>query len=113
MTKQASRSRGRRRRLEVVKRQIEPEKPNFSIEQALGYYLAEALLAVPEDYKSTPESDRAQAIAVLDSVIGLLKAIDPESAKRVAVPFRAVQFSGMPIIFRMTARSRAARQRVF
>jgi hypothetical protein len=49
-------------------------------------HLVDALFAIPKDYKSTPESDRSQAIAVLGSIVNLIRAIVPESAKRVAIP---------------------------
>jgi hypothetical protein len=94
-----SRSRGRRRRVEVVEQPAEPEKPKLSTEQAIGAYLFEALLAIPEDHKSTPESDRFQAIAVLGSTINLMRAIVPDSAKRVVVPLEQVRWALIELNF--------------
>jgi hypothetical protein len=79
-------SRRRRRRLDVIERPAEPEKPKLSVPEAIGMHLGDALLATPEGYKSTPDSDRSQAIAVLGSIIGLIKALAPTAAKRIAVP---------------------------
>lgn len=64
---------------------IEPENRNAQATMD-RLHLVDALFAIPKDYKSTPESDRSQAIAVLGSIVNLIRAIVPESAKRVAIP---------------------------
>jgi hypothetical protein len=99
MTVRGSRSRGRGRRLNVIERPVEPEKPKLSSAEAVGFHLANALLAVPEDYKSTPESDRSQAIEVLGSVINLIKAIAPAAAKRIAIPLDQLRFALIELNF--------------
>jgi hypothetical protein len=96
MTTRASRSRGGR--FEVIEEPAEPEKPRLSNAEAVGFHLANALLAVPKDYKSTPESDRSQAIAVLGSIASLIRAIAPGAA-RITVPLEQVRFALVELNF--------------
>jgi hypothetical protein len=89
-SKGESRLKGRLRRLEVVERPI-VEKPKLSIPEAIIIHLSDALSAIPKDYVSTPDTDRSQAIAVLGSVINLIEAIAPPSARRVMDPLQQLR----------------------
>jgi hypothetical protein len=56
-------------------------------------------MAIPNGYKSTPDSDRSQAIAVLGSTISLVKAIAPAAAKRIAIPLDQLRFALIELNF--------------
>jgi len=62
-------------------------------------HLGDALWAIPEGYKSTPDSDRSQAIAVLDSIISLVNAIAPIAAKQIVVPLNQLRFALIELSF--------------
>jgi hypothetical protein len=99
MTVRKPQSRGRRRRLDVIERPAEPEKPKLSISEAIVVHLGEALSTIPEGYKSTPDSDRSQATAVLGSIIRLIEAIAPRAGKRIAIPLDQVRFALIELNF--------------
>ena len=79
--------------------QSSPKNRSFQSLRRSVVHLADALLTIPEDYKSTPESDRSQAIAVLGSIIRLIEAIAPTAGKRIAIPLDQVRFALIELNF--------------